>query len=77
MGQENFTSYKMTEEIGKSGIKLMPELLIQGGNGGGSSIDGLLGLQILDKMGKSVAPQTTQEVPAEEVKSEEKSSKKK
>jgi len=31
MGQENFTSYKMTEEIGKSGIKLMPELLIQGG----------------------------------------------
>jgi len=77
MGQENFTSYKMTEEIGKSGIKLMPELLIQGGNGGGSSIDGLLGLQILDKMGKSVAPQTTQEVVAEEVKSEEKASKKK
>jgi hypothetical protein len=60
----------MTEEIGKSGIKLMPELLIQGGNGGGSSIDGLLGLQILDKMGKSVAPHTTQEVPSEEVKSE-------
>lgn len=76
MGQENFTSYKMTEEIGKSGIKLMPELLIQGGNGSGSSIDGLLGLQILDKMGKSVTPQT-QDVPAEEVKSEEKSSKKK
>lgn len=60
MGKENFTSYKMTEEIGKSGIKLMPELLIQGGNGGGTSIDGLLGLQILDKMGKSIAP--TQEV---------------
>jgi uncharacterized membrane protein YqiK len=56
MGKENFTSYKMTEEIGKSGIKLMPELLIQGGNGGGSSIDGLLGLQILDKMGKSMTP---------------------
>jgi len=60
MGKENFTSYKMTEEIGKSGIKLMPELLIQGGNGGGTSIDGLLGLQILDKMGKSITP--TQEV---------------
>jgi uncharacterized membrane protein YqiK len=75
MGKENFTSYKMTEEIGKSGIKLMPELLIQGGNGGGSSIDGLLGLQILEKMGKSVSP--TQEVPAEEVKSEDKTSKKK
>jgi len=57
MGKENFTSYKMTEEIGKSGIKLMPELLIQGGgNGSGSSIEGLLGLQILDKMGKSISP---------------------
>ena len=60
MGKENFTAYKMTEEIGKSNIKLMPELLIQGSNGGGSSIDGLLGLQILDKMGKSITP--TQDV---------------
>jgi hypothetical protein len=75
MGKENFTSYKMTEEIGKSGIKLMPDLLIQGGANGGSSIDGLLGLQILDKMGKSVTP--TLEVPVEEVKSEDKTSKKK
>lgn len=71
MGKENFTSYKMTEEIGKSGIKLMPELLIQGGNGSGSSIDGLLGLQILDKMGKSVTPQT-QDVPSEEVQKDSK-----
>lgn len=55
MGKENFTSYKMTEEIGKSGIKLMPDLLIQGGANGGSSIDGLLGLQILDKMGKTIS----------------------
>ena len=75
MGKENFTSYKMTEEIGKSGIKLMPDLLIQGGANGGSSIDGLLGLQILDKMGKSVTP--TLEVPVEEVKSEDKNSNKK
>jgi uncharacterized membrane protein YqiK len=74
MGKENFTSYKMTEEIGKSGIKLMPDLLIQGGANGGSSIDGLLGLQILDKMGKSVTP--TLEVPVEEVKSDKNSNKK-
>lgn len=64
MGKENFTSYKMTEEIGKSGIKLMPELLISGGNGNGSTIDGLLGLQILDKMGKTISP-------SDDVKSEE------
>jgi len=61
MGKENFTSYKMTEEIGKSGIKLMPELLISGGNGNGSTIDGLLGLQILDKMGKTIAPNEVKE----------------
>jgi hypothetical protein len=53
----------------------MPDLLIQGGANGGSSIDGLLGLQILDKMGKSVTP--TLEVPVEEVKSEDKNSNKK
>lgn len=50
MGKENFTTFKVTEEIGKSGIKLMPEVLINGGNGGGS-IEGLMGLQILEKMG--------------------------
>jgi uncharacterized membrane protein YqiK len=66
MGKENFTSYKMTEEIGKSGIKLMPELLIQGGNGGGSSIDGLLGLQILDKMGKSMTTTSEETEPKSE-----------
>jgi uncharacterized membrane protein YqiK len=62
MGQDNFTTYKMTEEIGKSGIKLMPDLLINGGSGNGSSIEGLLGLQILDKMGKKVNPHVT-EIP--------------
>jgi uncharacterized membrane protein YqiK len=56
MGKENFTSYKMTEEIGKNGIKIMPDLLIQGGsNGGGSSIDGLLGLQILNQIGGKIS----------------------
>jgi regulator of protease activity HflC (stomatin/prohibitin superfamily) len=60
MGQDNFTTYKMTEEIGKSGIKLMPELLINGGgSGNGSSIEGLLGLEILSKMGKKVNPTET------------------
>ena len=59
MGQDNFTTYKMTEEIGKSGIKLMPDLLINGGgSGNGSSIEGLLGLEILSKMGKKVNTHT-------------------
>ena len=56
MGKENFTAYKVTEEIGKGGVKLMPELLITGGNGngGGNAIDGMLGMQILNMMGKKI-----------------------
>ncbi len=48
MGQENFTTYKVTEEIVKGHIKIMPDLLINGGGQGGSgSLDGLLGMQIM------------------------------
>ncbi len=55
MGKENFTAYKITEEIGRNGIKLMPDLLINGGSGGGSnSLEGLLGLQLLKGMGESI-----------------------
>ncbi len=56
MGKENFTTFKVTEEIGKNGVKIMPDMLIggNGGNGAGGAIDGLLGLQILDMMGKKM-----------------------
>lgn len=53
MGKENFTTFKVTEEIGKSGIKLMPDLLIQGGNGS-NGVEGLMGLQMLEMLGKKV-----------------------
>lgn len=54
MGKDNFTTYKVTEEIGKNKVKVMPDLLISG-SGGNGSIDGLLGMQILDMMGKKVS----------------------
>lgn len=57
MGKENFTAYKMTEEIGKSKIKLMPEMLIMGGadgNGSDGTVKSLLGLEVLRQMGKSI-----------------------
>src|ERR1035437_6485018 len=53
MGKENFTAYKVTEEIGRSGIKLMPDLLINGGGTGGT-VDGLLGMTILNMMGEKI-----------------------
>lgn len=63
MGKENFTSYKITEEIGKSGIQLMPQVLIGGGGEGGvnGTMNGLLAYEMLNNVKKSV---TTDATPA-------------
>lgn len=52
LGGENFTRYKITEELSKGNIKLIPDVLIGGsnGNGGGTAIDGLLGLKLMEMM---------------------------
>jgi len=47
MGGDNFTRFKMTEEIGKNGIKIIPDLLISGNGGTDGSLNGLLGMQLL------------------------------
>ncbi len=50
LGGENFTRYKITEELSKGNIKLIPDILIGGanGNGSGNAIDGLLGLKLME-----------------------------
>lgn len=51
LGGDNFTRYKITEELSKGQIKLIPDILIGGNNGGsGSAIDGLLGLKLMEMM---------------------------
>jgi uncharacterized membrane protein YqiK len=50
MGGNNFTKYKITEEIGKNNIKVIPDVLITGSGGSDSSISGLLGLQLMDML---------------------------
>jgi uncharacterized membrane protein YqiK len=77
MGKENFTTFKVTEEIGKNGIKIMPDMLIGGGqNGGGNAMDGLLGLQILDMMGKKINKEDEiKDITSEEVKPDTKGKK--
>ncbi|MFP5042629.1 SPFH domain-containing protein [Parasediminibacterium sp. JCM 36343] len=50
LGGENFTRYKITEELSKGNLKLIPDILIGGGNGGGGAIDGLLGLKLMEMM---------------------------
>ena len=50
LGGENFTRYKITEELSKGHIKLIPEVLIGGNNGNGTAMDGLLGLKLMEMM---------------------------
>lgn len=53
MGGDNFTKLKVTESIGKEKIKIIPEVLITGNDGGSNGpISGLLGLQLLEQVVK-------------------------
>jgi regulator of protease activity HflC (stomatin/prohibitin superfamily) len=55
MGGNNFTQLKVMESIAAQNVKIMPDVLIAGnGDGTNGSISGLLGLQILDQLGKKV-----------------------
>lgn len=51
LGGENFTRYKITEELSKGNVKLIPDVLI-GSNGpnGASAMDGLLGIKLMELM---------------------------
>ena len=55
MGGDNFTQLKVIESIAAEKVKIMPDVLI-GGNGDSANggISGLLGLQLLEKLGKNV-----------------------
>uniref|UniRef100_UPI00286D315D SPFH domain-containing protein n=1 Tax=Flavobacterium sp. TaxID=239 RepID=UPI00286D315D len=50
MGGDNFTKYKITEEIGKGNIKVIPDVLITGSNGSEGGISGLLGIKLMEMM---------------------------
>lgn len=50
MGGDNFTRYKVTEEIGKGNIKVIPDVLISGNVGSDGSISGLLGMKLMEMM---------------------------
>ena len=51
MGGDNFTKFKITEEIAKGNIKIIPDILIGGGNGAADgSLSGLMGLQLLQML---------------------------
>ncbi len=47
MGMDNFTKYKITEEIAKGKIKVIPDLVVNGGDAAEASLTGLMGMQLL------------------------------
>jgi uncharacterized membrane protein YqiK len=50
MGGDNFTKFKITEEIGKGNIKIIPDLIVSGDGGSDGSLSGLMGLQLLQML---------------------------
>ncbi|MFT3701170.1 MAG: SPFH domain-containing protein [Agriterribacter sp.] len=50
MGGDNFTRYKITEEIAKGKIKVIPDILIGNGGGTDGGINGLLGMKLMEMM---------------------------
>jgi len=58
MGNDNFAKFKITEEIGKNGIKIIPEILISGNDGGNGPISGLLGMELLKQIQEKNSPKT-------------------
>lgn len=59
MGSDNFSKFKITEEIGKNKIKIIPDVLITGDGGNSNPMSGLLGLKLMESISdKNAAPVT-------------------
>lgn len=59
MGGDNFTKYKVTEEIGKGRIKIIPDVLINGNGSEANPMNGLLGLKLMEMIDTSKKDDTT------------------
>ncbi|EHQ25662.1 SPFH domain-containing protein [Mucilaginibacter paludis] len=64
MGGDNFTKFKITEEIGKGHIKVIPDVLIGGTNGSDGPISGLLGLKLMEMMDTEKFAKVDKRLPA-------------
>ena len=58
LGGDNFTKYKITEELAKGNIKLIPDVLIGGTNANGTAIEGILGLKLMEMIDPKFKDQT-------------------
>jgi uncharacterized membrane protein YqiK len=72
MGEDNFTKFKVTESIGLNKIKVIPDILIGGGANGGSALEGIMGMQLVDMMKKNIVKTDETPVTPSTVTTEEK-----
>jgi hypothetical protein len=64
MGGDNFTQLKITESIGSQKIKVIPDIIITGGNNDqNGALSGLLGLRLMEEMGKKPQQQAQKALP--------------
>jgi uncharacterized membrane protein YqiK len=64
MGSEGFNRLKVMEAIGNNNVKIIPDVLINGGGSGSSSIVDLIGLKLLDSWKGEAKTETTTTAPA-------------
>lgn len=75
MGEDNFGKLKVTEMIGTNGIKIIPEVLISGNDGGNGPISGLLGMELLKQIQEKSQKKDIMKDSSEDDKSEKKDKK--
>jgi uncharacterized membrane protein YqiK len=66
MGADNFAKFKIFEEIGKNGTKIIPDIMMNGGEGGSNPLAGLATIEMLGYLQKKHEQQPT-DVKAEVV----------
>ena len=52
MGSDNFAKFKIFEEIGRNGTKIIPEIMMNGGESGSNPLAGLATIEMLGYLQK-------------------------
>jgi uncharacterized membrane protein YqiK len=51
LGEHNYTALQVMQIIGEQGVRLIPDVLVGGNNGGNGLVDGLLSLILWNQTG--------------------------
>jgi hypothetical protein len=57
MGSQGFTAVQLMQIVGDHGVRVIPEIMVGGGQGGGGTvIDALLGVILRDQLARNAHP---------------------